>query len=311
MRTLILFVAIVFLNNACSNSSAETPKSEVKDQYLSLYGNWVGQFIAVPVKPSDSLGTWQAPTNRINLIIKKIDPDLRVTAESIVAGNKRKLVGQMEVSEGAYIFSLREPGNDKHDGVFEFTIAEEDGKANLKGTWTAFDSSLPVVKREYSLARQAFRYDKNLMLSEEYELFYDFYDSKAVTVTDTVSTSDTTDTYSIDDTSTFEVRTYQRDLYAFAGESIFTINASKRKLKAEELKNLKKLELEIIRNTIFARHGYTFKKRKMRQFFDFVDWYVPVSTNITKELTTIEKENIELLLRFENYATNYYDSFGR
>ena len=74
---------------------------------------------------------------------------------------------------------------------------------------------------------------------------------------------------------------------------------------------MKKLELEIIRNTIFARHGYAFKKKSYRQFFDFVDWYIPVSNNVANKLTSIEKANINLLERFEQYAKDNYDSFGR
>jgi hypothetical protein len=50
----------------------------------------------------------------------------------------------------------------------------------------------------------------------------------------------------------------------------------------------------------------------MRCFFDnFVEWYVPVKTDVTAELTDIEKQNIELIKRYEKHADKYYDSFGR
>lgn len=78
-----------------------------------------------------------------------------------------------------------------------------------------------------------------------------------------------------------------------------------------DLKNLKKLELEIIRNTIFARHGYTFKKKAVRQFFDPVDWYVPMYDDVQDKLTTLELKNIALLNRLEKYAEDNYDTFGR
>jgi len=71
------------------------------------------------------------------------------------------------------------------------------------------------------------------------------------------------------------------------------------------------LDLEIIRNTIFARHGYTFKKKAVRQFFDWVNWYIPVTDDVSSKLTPIEKKNIALLQRFEKYATDNYDTFGR
>lgn len=50
----------------------------------------------------------------------------------------------------------------------------------------------------------------------------------------------------------------------------------------------------------------------MRYFFDnYIDWYMPVNTDIRNSLTDIEKRNIELLKRYEEHAENYYDEYGR
>jgi hypothetical protein len=105
--------------------------------------------------------------------------------------------------------------------------------------------------------------------------------------------------------------TYEEQVYRTASDVVTKLNSSTTLLKESDVKNLKKLELEILRNTIFARHGYTFKKKTYRQFFDPVDWYVPVSDDVAKELTVIEKQNIKLLQRFEKYAEDNYDTFGR
>jgi hypothetical protein len=70
-------------------------------------------------------------------------------------------------------------------------------------------------------------------------------------------------------------------------------------------------DLEIIRNAIYARHGYSFKNRKMRYVFDQIDWYNPVHVDIRSDLTDLEKKNIDLLKRYEGHAVTYYDSFGR
>lgn len=73
-----------------------------------------------------------------------------------------------------------------------------------------------------------------------------------------------------------------------------------------------KTDLEIIRNTIYARHGYSFKKRKIRTIFDrHLEWYIPFSIDVSKELTEIEQKNIALIKRYEKHAETYYDSFGR
>ena len=50
----------------------------------------------------------------------------------------------------------------------------------------------------------------------------------------------------------------------------------------------------------------------MRYFFDSnIDWYIPISTDVRAELTELEKENIDLLKRYEEHAEQYYDHFGR
>ena len=77
------------------------------------------------------------------------------------------------------------------------------------------------------------------------------------------------------------------------------------------LKNLRKLDLQIIKNSIFARHGYSFKKETYRNFFEQTDWYIPVSDNVDNNLTPTEKENVILLNRFIKYAEDKYDYFGR
>ena len=65
-------------------------------------------------------------------------------------------------------------------------------------------------------------------------------------------------------------------------------------------------------STSIVEFKSSFKNRKMRFLFDqAVEWYMPVSTNITNDLTDIEKQNIELLKRYEKHAVKYYDSFGR
>ena len=87
--------------------------------------------------------------------------------------------------------------------------------------------------------------------------------------------------------------------------------ASQRLLKTEDVENLVKSELEFMRNEIFARHGYCFSKKELRQQFENEDWYVPNTVNIKGYLTDIEKKNIALIKRYEKYADDYGDEYGR
>lgn len=87
--------------------------------------------------------------------------------------------------------------------------------------------------------------------------------------------------------------------------------ASQRELKAEEVENLMKSDLEWMRNEIFARHGYCFKRKETRQMFETSEWYVPDNVDIRSKLTPVEVKNIALIKRYEKYADDYGDEFGR
>ena len=66
-----------------------------------------------------------------------------------------------------------------------------------------------------------------------------------------------------------------------------------------------------MRNEIFARHGYCFAKKEFRQQFENEEWYVPNTVDIKGFLTEIEKKNIALIKRYEQYAEEYGDEYGR
>lgn len=87
--------------------------------------------------------------------------------------------------------------------------------------------------------------------------------------------------------------------------------ASQRLLKTEDVENLAPGELALMRNEIFARHGYCFSRKEMRQQFENEDWYVPNTIDIKGFLTDIEKKNIALIKRYEKYAEEYGDEYGR
>lgn len=87
---------------------------------------------------------------------------------------------------------------------------------------------------------------------------------------------------------------------------------SSTKLLAEkDVENMERDELRIMRNEIYARHGYSFKLPDMREHFNRLDWYMPIATNIKTQLTETEKKNAALIKRYEKYTEEYYDSFGR
>ncbi|CAN5383246.1 hypothetical protein BH10BAC5_BH10BAC5_25550 [soil metagenome] len=76
--------------------------------------------------------------------------------------------------------------------------------------------------------------------------------------------------------------------------------ASERYLTPSDLSYIPKSELELMRNEIFARHGYIFtKNEKMIRYFSSQSWYNPTSYDVNNQLSQIEKSNISLIKSYE------------
>lgn len=242
-----------------------------------LIGYYVGQFSVKDYRKVKEGGSY---VNKINISIDKIFKD-SIFGHSVVAGNVRNFKG--EFNKEKLLANVKEPGDEKYDGVFKFNLDENE----LSGIWIANDKTLSVVERKYKLKKRKFEYkpEFNVRISEDYN-------------------------YKIALSASQEEE--GGDLEAVNPKVVHKLNASLYELTNEELENLNKGELEIIRNLIYARHGYSFKNRKMRYFFDSqIDWYIPVSTDVRKELTSVELKNIDLIKRYEQHAERYYDYFGR
>lgn len=82
-------------------------------------------------------------------------------------------------------------------------------------------------------------------------------------------------------------------------------------LTTADVENLTKPELSILRNLIFARHGYTFSSAAFRNYFERNEWYIPYKKDIRSDLTDLEKKNADKLKSYEKYAADTYDEFGR
>ena len=271
---------------------AETEKSEsVKSTKENILGFWVGYF-EEDGKDEDyskdvfvDEGFHWNRANKINISIDKITDSI-VIGHSVVAGNNRPFKGT--VKDGS--FQVKEPGTDKYDGEFKFQVIGDE----LIGKWTAY-KKINIQKRKYTLAKKDFVYNPDILL-EKSQRYIDWTKYTA---------SKETETYE------GEFEEWIRKEYTSATDLIYSINASNTLLKKKDVENLKKGDLTIIRNTIYARHGYSFKNRPLRVFFDAQSWYIPIHTDIKADFTDLEKENIKLLLRYEKNAKEYYDYFGR
>lgn len=67
---------------------------------------------------------------------------------------------------------------------------------------------------------------------------------------------------------------------------------STNKLDPDSLYKFSELDLEIMRNEIFARHGYKFNSSKWANYFGSLSWYFPNYINVDTMLNELEKENV-------------------
>lgn len=71
--------------------------------------------------------------------------------------------------------------------------------------------------------------------------------------------------------------------------------ASTRLLTAHDLAGRSPWELRVMRNEIFARHGYIFKTPEMHSYFARQQWYIPLHDDVSRFLSDIEVQNAEMI----------------
>ena len=274
-------IAHVYVPKANGNLTINSEKD--------LIGYWVGSFKPDTTQKIITTGEYYAWdfSNRINISIDFIS-DNNVIGHSVVAGNVRPFKGTVQKDSAAWRFDVQEPGDDKYDGKFKFSAAT--GDTTLAGTWIA-NKKIRIPRRRYLLTKKIFKYDPSVQMHNG--RYVDWTKKKSKFVKD----EELGDGY---DESFFATT---RDVYKY--------NASTALLAKEDVANMKKADIFVVRNAVYARHGYSFKNQQLRAFFDKQSWYIPISADVKKDFTEIEKKNIELLLRYEKNAKEYYDEFGR
>lgn len=57
--------------------------------------------------------------------------------------------------------------------------------------------------------------------------------------------------------------------------------------------------LRILRNSIYARHGYKFKSADLQRYFGQFSWYHPQYSDVDSKLSAIEKANVKEIKKWE------------
>lgn len=74
---------------------------------------------------------------------------------------------------------------------------------------------------------------------------------------------------------------------------------SSRKATYSDVANLSRSELRIMRNYIYARHGYKFKSYDLANYFAQYPWYQPLYSNVEYDLNSVEKSNVKFIRSYE------------
>jgi len=79
----------------------------------------------------------------------------------------------------------------------------------------------------------------------------------------------------------------------------------------DDLVNLTKDGLRVLRNTIYAKYGCRFNSNDLSEYFMQFSWYKAEFLNVDDKLTEIDKKNILLIQLVENnYPKIYYNFIG-
>ena len=274
------------------NSDSANVVKEIPEIHKELYGIYTGAFDGERKQYDEEYGEYtDHDYKNISIKINRITAD-SVYGHSVVNGTQRPFRGIYNDTEKTFV--LDEPGNDKTDGRFMVRLKAD----SMLGKWDVYKKNeVKFPSKTLKLTKKTFVYNPNFMLDSNSELI-DWSNPKEFERKFT-------------DEETGKTESYKYEQNRFASDAVFKLNASKQKLTEKELKNLRKLDLEIIKNAVFARHGYSFKKETYRNFFENTDWYIPVSNNVDNDLSALEKDNVVLLNRFIKYAEDKYDYFGR
>lgn len=254
---MVSFIALFLFTAGCKDRpDASVVRNKAAAHTLSspatsITGTWCGMFdpIGATQSPDSSTGDSQVSSSKITLFIDQMENG-QIFGYSVCAGNDRPFKGVYTEDGDKITATLKEPGDNKYDGMFELIITKS--PLSLSGKWTPFKPTLS--SRHYTLTRKNFVYNP---MAGKYD------------------------------------------------------ESSQRLLTSDDVNNLLKDELRYMRNEIYARHGYSFKLKDVRVLFDDQDWYMPISTDVRKKLTTIETANANLIKQFEQYADERYDDYGR
>ncbi len=75
---------------------------------------------------------------------------------------------------------------------------------------------------------------------------------------------------------------------------------SERYATINDISNLDAGQVRVLKNSVYARHGYIFKDTRLKKYFSSLGWYRPRKSNISaSEMNKYEQYNVTFLKKYE------------
>ncbi len=71
-------------------------------------------------------------------------------------------------------------------------------------------------------------------------------------------------------------------------------------LAVGQIERMSRRDLRLLRNTIYARHGYQFRSELLNSYFDSTDWYKSRADFHAKDLSAVDQRNLKLVRSVED-----------
>lgn len=142
-----------------------------------------------------------------------------------------------------------------------------------------------------------------------YSIFVSEHDGRQWKLIDTIGLEQIADAYAV--TGFRDDKTTDEDLvriswYLDEFDGVFDPRLLEeirvRSLKIEEINWRSPVELKILRNIIYARHGRSFRTDWLQRYFDLQPWYERNPHYRDSLLTPVDRKNVQTTLDFERYA---------
>ena len=96
-----------------------------------------------------------------------------------------------------------------------------------------------------------------------------------------------------------EIYTPSPEPEPYFDDDSYIMSTDKRYITARELQYYSKDEVALIRNEIYARHGYIFKSEPYKSYFASKSWYYPNPGFSEADFSEIERKNKSTIVEFE------------